>query len=138
MKINLSIRNAGFTLLEIIVTLIVASILGAMVTSMMGGVFTRSTQPAIQTMEIYAMNQVADNVARAYRVLGSTHDLQTEIGSGTFNQTYSGGTISVTAATTGYGTGSAPVEGGSADLLSVVITGPSGLTYALLFGDVEI
>lgn len=138
MKIKLSIRNGGFTLLEIIVTLIVASILGAMVISMMGGVFTRSTQPAIQTMEIYAMNQVADNVARAYRVLGSTHDLQTEIGSGTFNQTYSGGTISVTAATTGYGTGSAPVEGGSADLLSVVITGPSGLTYALLFGDVEI
>ena len=134
MKTEILERHEGFTLLGVIVTLVVASILGAMLISMTGGMLTRSTQPAVQTMEIHAMNQTADSVSRAYRALGSHSSLQTEIAHGTFNST----NISVTASATGYGTGGTPVEGASSDLLKVTITGSSGLTYTLLFGNVEI
>ncbi len=129
-------KEAGFTLLEIIVTLIVVSILGSMLISMMGGVLTNSTKPAIQAQEVHVMNQVADSVSRAYRELGSISDLQSSIGNGDFDPAGSG--VTVTAAASGYGTGSAPVEGGSSDLLKVTITGSSGLTYTLLVGNVEI
>jgi len=112
--------------------------MGAMLISMMGGVFTRSTQPGIQTMEINVMNQVADNVSRTYRELGSISTLQSEINDGNFDVSASGINIAVTASLTGYGTGANPVEGGSSDLLKVTITGSSGLTYTLLFGDIEI
>ncbi|MBW2630446.1 MAG: prepilin-type N-terminal cleavage/methylation domain-containing protein [Deltaproteobacteria bacterium] len=138
MKTEVLGNHEGFTLLEVIVTLIITSILGAMLVSMMGGVFTRSTQPAIQTMEVHAMNQVADSISRAYRELGSISDLQTNITGGLFDVTASGIGISVTAGATGYGSGGTPVEGSSSDLLKVTITGSSGLTYALLFGSIEI
>jgi len=129
-------KEAGFTLLEIIVTLIIVSILGAMLASMMGGVLTNSTKPALQAREVHFMNQVADSVSRAYRELGSVTDLQNSIAAGDFDPAGSG--ITVAAALTGYGTGSAPVEGSSSDLLKVTITGNSGLTYTLLVGDLEI
>jgi len=127
-------RHEGFTLIEIIVTLIIVSILGAMLVTMTGNLLHHSTQPAVQAMEIHVMNQVADNIARAYRALGSTSTLQSEIGSGNFN--IQG--ISVTAAATGFGAGAAPVEDGSSDLLKVMITGSTGLTYTVLFANIEI
>ncbi len=136
MKIEILRRHEGFTLLEIIVTLIIVSIMGAMLISMTSGALTRSTQPAIQTMEINVMNQVADGISRAYRELGSISDLQAHISAGDYDLTDPA--ISVTASYTGYGNGTTPVEGGSSDLLRVTITGASGLTYSLLFGDIEI
>ena len=138
MKTEILGRQEGFTLLEVIVTLIIASILGAMLISMTGNALTQSSQPAVQSMEINAMNQVADNVSQAYRALGSTNDLQADITSGLFDVSASGINIAVTAGATGYGTGATPVEGSSSDLLKVTITGSSGLTYELLFGNVEI
>ena len=138
MKTEVLARDDGFTLLEVIVTLIIASMLGAMLVSMTGRVLTSSTWPAIKTMEIHVMNQVADNVSRAYRELGSISDLQTKINNRDFDVSTSGINIEVSASATGYGTGANPVEGASSDLLKVTITGSSGLTYALLFGSVEI
>lgn len=135
MKTEILSRHEGFTLLEVIVTLVVASILGAMLVSMTGGLLTRSAQPAVQTMEIHAMNQTADRVSRAYRELGSTSDLQGHISDGDYDLINP--VISVTSTPTGYGNGTTPVEGGS-DLLKVTITGSSGLTYTLLFGNIEI
>ena len=134
MKTEILGRHEGFTLLEVIVTIVVASILGAMLISMTGGAITRSTRPAIQAMEINALNQIADSVSRAYRELGSISELQTEIGNGSFNTS----AISVTASATGYGSGGAPVEGASDNLVKVTITGSSGLTYTLVLGDIEI
>jgi len=134
MKTEVLGRHAGFTLLEVIVTLVVASILGAMLISMMGGAITRSTQPAIQAMEINALNQIADSVSRAYRELGSISDLQSKINGGEFNTSI----ISVAASATGYGSGTDPVEGASDNLVKVTITGSSGLTYTLVLGDIEI
>jgi len=134
MKTEILGRHEGFTLLEVIVTIVVASILGAMLISMMGGAFTRSTRPAIQAMEINAMNQIADSVSRAYRELGSISGLQSEIDNGNFNTSV----ISVTASATGYGSGGTPVEGASDNLVKVTITGSSGLTYTLVLGDIEI
>ena len=134
MKTEVLGNHEGFTLFEVIVTLIIASILGTMLVSMTGGALTRSTQPAIQTMEVHVMNQVADNVSRAHRELGSISTLQADINGGNFDVSASGIGISVTASATGYGSGGAPVEGSSSDLLKVTITGSSGLTYTLLFG----
>jgi len=134
MKNLLSGKKEGFTLLEVIITLIIASIMGSMLITMTGGAVTRSTQPVIQTAEINTMNSVADSVARAYRELGSTSDLQTEIGNGTFNAAG----ITVTANLTGYGTGSSPSEGASNEFLKVTVTGSTGLSYDLIFGDIEI
>ncbi|MCD6486679.1 MAG: type II secretion system protein [Syntrophobacterales bacterium] len=139
MKTKILRRQEGFTLLEIIVTLIITSILGTMLVSMTGGALTRSTEPAIRTMEVHTMNEVADSVSRAYRELGSVSDLQADITSGLFNVSASGINIVVTAGATGYGTGANPVEGSAPnDLLKVTITGSSGLVYTLLLGDIEI
>ena len=134
MKTEILGRHEGFTLLEVIVTLVVASILGAMLISMTGGAITRSTQPVIQAMEINAMNQVADSISRAYRELGSISELQTRIDADDFDTS----AIIVTASETGYGSGGDPVEGASDDLLKVTITGSTGLTYTLVLGDIEI
>ena len=127
-------NQRGFTLLEILVTLVVASILGAMLVAMTGNLLHQSAKPAVQAMEIQAMNQAADSVSRAYRELGSTNALNGRISDGDFN----GPNITVTAAPAGYGSGGAPVAGQSGDLLEVTITGASGLSYTLIFGNVEI
>jgi len=66
-------NNRGFTLIEVIVTLVVASILGVIVFTFMGTSVTQSSIPVIWTKNQYEMFEVMDKITADYRnAVGST------------------------------------------------------------------
>jgi prepilin-type N-terminal cleavage/methylation domain-containing protein len=66
-SVHRSIR--GFTLLEILVTLIVASILSAMLIQFLGSGMTRSTQPVIMAQRSLTLNQLLELMQADYHKL---------------------------------------------------------------------
>ncbi len=69
---NTSINNQtrpGFTLLEVIVAVIVASIMGTMLVTYMGTSLTRSAEPVIMVQRNAALTQVMENITSDYREL---------------------------------------------------------------------
>jgi prepilin-type N-terminal cleavage/methylation domain-containing protein len=71
-------KNDGFTLIEVIVTLIVASILGTMLVTFMGTTLTGSVQPLLRVQNANIAGQVMENIAADYNKLNSD-----DIGAGT-------------------------------------------------------
>lgn len=61
----------GFTLLEVIVTLVVAAILGTILVSFMGQSLTGSVQPLIRVQNANTLGQVLENVTADYAKLNS-------------------------------------------------------------------
>lgn len=59
----------GFTLIEIIVTLIVASIFGTLLISFMGTQVTNSVVPVVRVRQEYTLNQIMENINADYRKL---------------------------------------------------------------------
>ncbi|MEI7636485.1 MAG: type II secretion system protein [Syntrophus sp. (in: bacteria)] len=64
-------KNSGFTLLEVIVTLIVASILGTMLVTFMGSTMTGSVQPLLRVQNANTVSQVVENITADYNKLNS-------------------------------------------------------------------
>ncbi len=62
----------GFTLIEIIVSLIVASILGAMLVSFMGSNVMQSGNPVILSQNGSYLNQIMENMGADYKYLMAT------------------------------------------------------------------
>jgi prepilin-type N-terminal cleavage/methylation domain-containing protein len=62
----------GLTLLEIIITLIVASALGAMLVQFMGTNMIRSTKPVVMAQEGLYLNQILEAMTADYRRLLAT------------------------------------------------------------------
>jgi len=69
----------GFTLVELIVTIMVAAILGVMFVQVMGTSLTGSVEPIIRTQHMFEINGVMENITRDYNKLmeGSTTPLAT-------------------------------------------------------------
>jgi len=61
----------GFTLLEVIVTLVVAAILGTILVSFMGQGLTGSVQPLIRVQNANTLGQVLENITADYAKLNS-------------------------------------------------------------------
>jgi prepilin-type N-terminal cleavage/methylation domain-containing protein len=61
--------NCGFTLLEIIVTLTVASVLGTIIFLYMNTSLTRSTEPVTRIQKTYSLNQIAEQITADYKKL---------------------------------------------------------------------
>lgn len=59
--------DAGFTLLELIVSLVLLGIMGAMLATFGSKIMTSSVQPAIQTQQIYNLQQVMENITIDYK-----------------------------------------------------------------------
>lgn len=59
--------RAGFTLLEVIVTLIVAAILGSMLVSFLGTGMTGSVQPLIRLQDGFTVNKIMENMTADYK-----------------------------------------------------------------------
>lgn len=59
--------NKGFTLIEIIVTITVAAILGTILVSFMGTNIIRSGNPVIMVREQNTLNQVMEKIIEEYR-----------------------------------------------------------------------
>ncbi|MFA5179927.1 MAG: type II secretion system protein [Syntrophales bacterium] len=62
----------GFTLLEVIVSLIVASILGAMMVSFMGSAVMKSANPVVLAQNGAYLNQIMENMGADYKYLMKT------------------------------------------------------------------
>ena len=62
----------GFTLLEVIVSLIVAAILGAMLVSFMGSSVMRSGNPVLLAQNGAYLNQIMENMGADYKYLMAT------------------------------------------------------------------
>lgn len=68
----------GFTLIEIIVTIIVAAILGAMFLQVMETNVTGSVEPLTRVEDVYDLNQVIERITADYkRLLSEENTLET-------------------------------------------------------------
>ena len=71
-------KNGGFTLIEVIVTLILASILGTMLVTFMGSTLTGSVQPLLRVQQANTAGHVMENIITDYTKLNFD-----DIGAGT-------------------------------------------------------
>jgi prepilin-type N-terminal cleavage/methylation domain-containing protein len=65
-------KRGGFTLIEVIVSLIVASILGAMLVTFMGSNVVQSVNPVLLAQNGAYLNQIVENIGADYKYLMST------------------------------------------------------------------
>ena len=129
---NCIFNNRGFTLIEIIISLIVAGIMGAILVTFTGTALQRSSKGAFDMVEFYRRNQILDNITADYRanIIHRTDTalnvLVTDIAAGNYDDP---GFASVTAQYIAYTTSSPPVEqtttGGG--YLKVTVTPASGI-----------
>lgn len=59
----------GFTLLEILVSLIIGAILGALLVQFMGTSMVKSTQPIIRIQQHLTLNRIMENITADYKKL---------------------------------------------------------------------
>jgi len=64
-------KNGGFTLIEVIVTLILASILGTMLVTFMGSTLTGSVQPLLRVQQANIAGHVMESIITDYNKLNS-------------------------------------------------------------------
>ncbi|MDH3393874.1 MAG: prepilin-type N-terminal cleavage/methylation domain-containing protein [Desulfobulbaceae bacterium] len=135
-------RQAGFTLIEIIVTLTLGALLGAMLVPFLSTALTKSGMPAVRLNETLALQTTMENITADYRnrVVGNVItlvDLQTAIGAEGSDQNNSYGTYRVVDNTfidfvndveVADTLGTAPQ-----DTLKVTLRDPSGVTFTTLF-----
>lgn len=67
-------NNLGFTLLEIIVTLVVAGVLAAVVVQYVGDNLGRSAQPLVTMQRGLTLNQIMESMVADYRKLQAEDD----------------------------------------------------------------
>jgi prepilin-type N-terminal cleavage/methylation domain-containing protein len=72
-------RENGFTLIEVIVTLTVAAILGAFLVSFMGTALTKSGEPVIRAKQLYELQQVMENIKSTYLYMADATDALTRL-----------------------------------------------------------
>ncbi len=70
--INNKGRDRGFTLLEVIITLVVAAILGTLLVTFMGSNVVQSANPVLQARNGAYLNQIMENMTADYKYLMST------------------------------------------------------------------
>lgn len=71
MKSYLKNHQAGFTLIEVIVTLVLASVIAAMLSSFFGTSLTRSGEPIQRLMNSTNLQQVMENIVSDYNRLNA-------------------------------------------------------------------
>jgi prepilin-type N-terminal cleavage/methylation domain-containing protein len=85
-------REKGFTLLEVIITLMVAAILGTFLVTFMGTALTKSGEPVARTKQLYELQQVMENIKATYFTMADATDALTRLQ--VFATGASGGTTS--------------------------------------------
>jgi prepilin-type N-terminal cleavage/methylation domain-containing protein len=60
------LKTAGFTLLEVIITLVVAAIVAVMVVTTLGTSMTKSSEPLFRMQKTFALQKVMENFLTAY------------------------------------------------------------------------
>jgi len=67
-KSSLLIKNQGFTLLEVVITLIVGSILGAILVQFMGTSMKSSFEPVIMVQNSNGVHEIMENLNSDYKM----------------------------------------------------------------------
>lgn len=94
--ISIGLRgNRGFTLLEVIVTLIVAAIMGSILVSFMGDNITGSVMPLRRVQNANTLTQVFENITSDYNKLNfDDNDAGTSVALSTLNSHIDSGNVS--------------------------------------------
>lgn len=132
-------NQKGFTLIEIIISLIVVGIMGTMLVTFTGTALQRSSKGVFDMVEFYRRNQIIDNITADYTadVIHLTNALtllKSSIDSGSYDTSFA----DVSAAYIRYTNANPPVEQSatSGDYLKVTISpasGIDGMVIAVLF-----
>jgi len=69
----------GFTLIEVIVTLLIAAILGTFLVTFMGTAVTKSGEPVVRSKQLYALQQVMENIKSTYLTMADATDALTRL-----------------------------------------------------------
>lgn len=64
--INSNKSNRGFTLLEVIVTIVVAAVLGSMLIAVMGTAVTKSAEPIVQAVDMASAESTLEKISADY------------------------------------------------------------------------
>ncbi len=67
MKMFSKIKQGGFTLIEIILTLVIAAVVGAGLVQYLGSSLTKSSVPIQRLRQAYKLQQVMENITADYR-----------------------------------------------------------------------
>ena len=85
---NIPAGQAGFSLIEVIITLVVGAILALMLALALGSSFTNSGLPLFRLQQTMALQQVMENIRADYAAHGDIALLKTSVGTGTQNNGY--------------------------------------------------
>lgn len=66
MKTMTKLKSAGFTLVEVIITIVIAAIVGAMLVTVMGTSMTKSSDPIFRMQTSFSIQRVMENFLTAY------------------------------------------------------------------------
>jgi len=66
MKTITKLKSAGFTLVEVIITIVIAAIVGAMLVTVLGTSMTRSSDPIFRMQTSFSSQRVIENFLTAY------------------------------------------------------------------------
>ena len=69
----------GFTLIEVIVTLLIAAILGTFLVTFMGTAVTKSGEPVARSKQLYELQQVMENIKSTYLTMADATDALTRL-----------------------------------------------------------
>jgi prepilin-type N-terminal cleavage/methylation domain-containing protein len=72
-------QEKGFTLIEVIITLVVAAILGTFLVTFMGTAVTKSGEPVGRTRQMYELQQVMENIKATYLTMADATDALTRL-----------------------------------------------------------
>lgn len=87
-------RKAGFSLLEVIVTLVVAAILAAMLVRLLGSGLLNSAEPLIRTQDLLSIEKVVETITADYKKLMAANSatalsqLKTDIDAGNYGAAF--------------------------------------------------
>lgn len=87
------LNQTGFTLIEIIITLVISGILGAVLYSYFGRTFTSSSNPVVRLKKTFSLQQIVENITADYLKNYTTNldTLKTNIGAEATSQNNSYG-----------------------------------------------
>ena len=85
---NIPAGQAGFSLIEVIITLVVGAILALVLALALGSSFTNSSLPLFRLQQTMALQQVMENIRADYAAHGDIALLKTSVGTGTQNNGY--------------------------------------------------
>lgn len=96
MKTSHIFSQSGFTLLEVIVTLVIASIIGAMLIQLTGSNMSRSAKTADMVRNGFSVAQVVEEITKDYREwIVSSPDQSISVFKNTYVDPYASGDIGI-------------------------------------------